>query len=480
MRDIPLTNLQLRKGTGLSLVDQICQAIRQRITEGQLKAGQRLPASRKFATELGVSRITISTAYEQLCAEGFLRSRIGSGVYVSDIGEVEALAKQPPNAAYSKSASKPTAESHSTVLRPLTPGQPDPRLFPHREWSRLICKVARNQPQALVDSGSLFGDTSLRQEICRYVEEWRGISASPTQVIVTAGALDALDLCLRTLATPNNVTYVEDPGYPPVNSLLESLSLPFEYLRTGHQGAEVPSSASRNNIAVITPSLQFPLGGSMPLAKLKDFLSWARNTGSWLIEDDYDSEFRYAGRPIPALFSLQDNQQTLYVGSFSKVFSAGLRLGYLVIPPSLVERFQNALQRHRSRTSPMPQRPLALFMQEGGYYRHIRRMRRIYKDRRDVLIKQLRQHLSEFIDSPAKFSDHKAGMHLLIRLAADLPDKDICLESHKQGLGCQPLSRYCTGTQAQNGLLLGFCGFSSDEIEDAISRLATIVKHHRQ
>lgn len=467
MAETPLLSLKLdsqgeETRSGQTLSAGIYAALRERIVSGQLLPASRLPPSRKLAEELGVSRGTVVIAYEQLMAEGFAEGRTGSGVYVSQIGEVENIAANPGGP-----AGEHQAFSQTDHPRPFLPGQLDTRLFPYRDWARCVARVSRMSPQALINTDDAFGDTLLREQIRRYLYDWRGLSTSAAQILITAGAMEGLELCAKTLIHDKGSLWLENPGYPPLRNFADSMKIPIHWLERDAQGSLPPvvdEGAESPNLAVLTPSSQFPLGGAMPLARRNAFISWAATSDAWIIEDDYDSEFRYAGRPIPALAGLDQQQRTIYVGSFAKVFSNGLRLGFLVIPNDLVEPFRETLKRFGSKASAMPQRPLALFMQGGEYYRHIRRVRRIYSERRAQFIELLRTHLGNWVE----FDDHKAGMHITVRLPEHLPDHFIAKEAAKMGVTCVPLSGYYAGEEGGNGLVLGFCAYTPEEMESAM------------
>lgn len=452
------------------LFAQVYEALRRRIVGGQLSAGSRLPPSRKLAEELGVSRTTIVSAYDQLIAEGFARGQSGSGVFVSDTGAVEFVP-----------ASTKTTRSHiggavpsSRPLKPFQPGQPDMRLFPHRHWARCVARVARTTPDALLAHDDPFGDYPLRSEICRYLSEWRGLNATPAQVIVTAGSGDALEKCIHALTDQGDCIGLEDPGYPPLRLFVESIRLKTESLAMDAHGAIPPQQENGGGtpaLVILTPSSQFPLGGAMPQRRRNEFLNWAARSGGWIVEDDYDSEFRYAGRPIPSLASLDRHGRTLYIGSFTKVFSNGLRLGFLVVPPALIDRFSNTLREYGTKASVMPQRPLAEFLNDGGFYRHIRRVRRIYAERRAVLIALLNEQIDDYVT----FDDHRAGMVIAARLPDDCDDTQIAALAADSGVVCPALSEYFAGDTVRKGLLLGFCGFTPDEMQDAMVQLRDVL-----
>jgi len=461
MPEIPLIDLHLEASSPVPLFEQVYDGLRHRIVAGHILAGHRLPPSRKLAQELGVSRTTIVTAYEQLEAEGFVQGKPGAGVYVTEIGEVESRSPSPPKPI----VKKPTHPSRKA----FHPGQMDERLFPYQKWAQCVSKVARTDPKALVMSSDPFGDFELRVEICRYLADWRGVKASPDQVMMTAGSGDALEMCVRTLLKAGDTLALEDPGYPPLRTFVESYGLKACWLDTDEHGVLPPTTKVK--MTILTPSSHFPLGGALPQARRNAFLKWAARVDSWIIEDDYDSEFRYAGRPIPALASLDTQNRTLYVGSFSKIFSNGLRLGFVVIPKHKIADFAQSLRQFGAKASVAPQRALALFMQSGDFYRHIRRVRRIYGERRTVLMGLIDEHLGDI----GTYEDHRAGMQIAVKLAPGFEDKTIAKVAAEKGVTCFALSTYYASKSPQQGLLLGFCSFTEDEMRRAMVTLKTLI-----
>lgn len=458
--------LPLDRESGTPLSRQICDALRNRIADGRLAAGDALPASRALAEDLGVSRSTVVTAYDQLAAEGYAAGRRGSGVYVGDIGAVEA-APSGPRAA--RPPARPPAPPGNP--EPFRPGLPDMRLFPYRQWGRTVARTARADTAAMIRETEPFGDPVLRGEIVRHLADWRGIEARPDQVVVTAGAGDALEITIRALAGAGETVALEDPGYQPLRSFVASMGLKPLWMPVDADGATVPGTggAARSpRLTVLTPSHQFPLGGAMPTSRRHAFLNFAEETGGWIVEDDFDSEFRYAGRPIPALASLDRGGRVIYVGSFSKVFSLGLRLGYLVVPESLQPAFAETLQRFRPKASAALQRPLAAFMADGEFHRHIRRMRRIYAERYRQFLEMLTLRFGENV----RWQTHQAGMQIALHLAADADDRELASRARAAGVVCPALSDFHAGEVRHRGLLMGFCAYDEAEMRRAFDRLA--------
>ncbi|NOR63501.1 MAG: aminotransferase class I/II-fold pyridoxal phosphate-dependent enzyme [Rhodobacteraceae bacterium] len=447
------------------LFEQICAGLRARIISASLPEGAILPPTRALANELGVSRSTVVSAYEQLVAEGYLNGVQGSGYAVLSIGEVELSQR-------TQTKPRPQIRPAHTPMRPFQAGQPDMRLFPHRQWAQTIARVCRTQPEALLLANDSFGNLDLRISIAAHVQEWRGISATPAQVIITAGSTDAIEICFRALAKHGEPIGLENPGYLPLRRVAENQGLSVENLEIDSNGATLPSSARDIGMVVLTPSQQYPLGGAMPPARRHAFLQWAEKHNVWIVEDDYDSEFRYAGSPIPAMAGIDQLNRTLYVGSFSKIFSNSLRLGYIIAPENLVGRFRDNLHTFGTKASALPQQALANFMQAGEFYRHLRRVRRIYGDRRAFLLGRLEQDFGQY----GSFTDHQAGMQVAFHLHNDSPDSLIEERARKYGVTATALSGFQDGKTALNGLLLGFCGFSNEEMSDALSRLKKAIE----
>ncbi len=443
--------------------EQICDHIRQRVTRGDLRHGARLPATRALATELGVSRSTVVTAYEQLVAEGYLNSLQGSGYTIRAMEGVEFTAPKPAPARATRPDSSPTR-------LPFAPGYPDMRLFPYRQWAKSVARVCRTNPQAMLLGGAAFGNFELRQAIAGHVSEWRGITADPAQIIVTAGSADALEICTRTLAEVGEGIGLENPCYPPLRRFADARGLVTHFLPVDEHGAQLPRPEQDVRLAVLTPSHQFPLGGAMSPDRRQAFITWADRTGGWIIEDDYDSEFRYAGRPIPAMAGFDRLNRTIYVGSFSKIFSNTLRLGYLIVPQALTDHFRTSLEHFGLRASYMPQQALAEFIRDGEFYRHLRRVRRTYAERRKYLLDQLTRDFADV----GSVIDHQAGMQVAFHLRDGFDDTTLAARAQKLGLNVDALSHFCAGGADYNGFLLGYCGFSIEELEKALARLEQI------
>jgi len=449
---------------------QICDVIRQRIIDGRLDPGSSLPSSRNYAIELGVSRTSVVSAFEQLKAEGYLKARQGSGCFVSPTGNLDKVGKtrikhKGGSQSDSWETSKPIKQS----------GAADMRLFPYRQWAQCVTRVARESPESLVQTVDPFGDPKLRESIAQYLFDWRGMEVSPKQILITAGSIDALEICVRTLLCDGDHIGLENPGYRPLRNFVKQEGFSPVWLSVDQHGARVPTANTNTTppkMVVLTPSHQFPLGGAMSPERRAGFISWAEKTNSWIIEDDYDSEFRYAGKPIPALTGLDWSGRSIYVGSFAKIFSTGLRLGFLVSPPDLQAEFSQTLSRFTSRASSSMQRVLSEFMDNGMFYRHIRRVRRIYGERRKTLIDCLDAELNHIIS----YDDYHAGMQFVARLPEGYDDVLVTQAAREAGFFVSALSDHYAGKNKQHGLLIDFCGYQNDEITKNVSVLREVLE----
>ena len=437
---------------------QIGDGLRKQISAGHLIAGTRLPASRALAQDLGVARSTVVTAYDQLVAEGYVDARQGAGFFVCDVAPSVSSCRHPPQ--------QPTIKPPATKL--LHPGASDPDIFPILPWARCVARVARSTPRALVQQDDPFGDPVLRQEIAAYAGRWRGIVATTEQVIVTSGASEALRLAMELLVADNHIA-LESPGYVPTQNYATARGWNINWMPVGLHGAALPKQPAQ--VTVLTPSHQFPLGGSLPVPMRQAFLHAAAECKGWIIEDDFDSEFRYAGQPVPAMTALDDHGCCVYAGTFSKTFSHALRLGYLILPPGLISLFRDTLSQRVGGAPVTAQRPLAEFMASGQYDRHIRRARRLYAQRYAVAAAAL----MDWPDHLGRFHPHQAGMQIAFHLAAPHKEQEMVGVAQAAGFAINPLSRHDPSGQTQ-GLLIGFCQSPPEQLKGQIERLGRLIQ----
>ena len=449
---------------------QIARQIREFVLAGRLRPQAKLPSTRGLSEDLKVARATVVEAYEQLLSEGYIETRKGSGTRVA--AELpEALLNSTPARHVTHRQSR---EKVREPAKPFRSGLVDWEHFPHDEWGRLLGRFWRNPSIAMLEHNDAFGWMPLREAIARHLYEWRGISCESTQVIMTAGGMDAFDLINRSIFKAGDKIWMEEPGYLTAKRVfsmggVKTIAVPVDgegmMVTRGRERAEDAKGA------FVTPARQYPMGVTMPLSRRLELLDWADEAKSIIIEDDYDSEYRYVGRPLPALMSLDRKARVIYSGSFSKVFSPLLRLGYIVVPLAMLEKFRTERMNHGAPPSLMAQPALCEFMNTGAFAIHIRRMRRIYAGRRAALIEALEAGNSDRFTIDASPS----GLMLLLRLKAGENDEAIVAELANAGIAAQSLSSHYVGKTSEQGLMLSFAGFTEKELRGAAKRLLEIM-----
>ena len=495
MRDLHLLPLGVNaeRHSGVPLYRQIYDSLRSAILDGRLDPGTRLPSTRATARELGVARNTVIAVFEQLVAEGFLRSRVGDGTWVADVEPalLSRPARKVPQSprvrredVFGGTVSSLSARGRAIVgvgrgapgptEGAFQPGLPDIDAFPHRTWARVLARHARAPERARLGYGDAAGDPGLRKAIASYVTATRGVRCSPERVVVVAGAQAALDLCARLLLDPGDPAWIEEPGYAGARAALLGAGARIEPIPVDAKGLDVAAGEARcpgARLAYITPSCQFPLGATLPLERRLRLLDWAERAGAFLIEDDYDSEYRYRGRPIAAVQGIDVNGRVAYVGTFSKTMFPALRVGYVIAPEGLAAAFAHAV-RNTGQTVPQSvQGALAEFIDAGHYGRHVRRMRALYARRRARLFALVREHLSGELE----LVPCEAGMQVAGWFVNGLDDRAVAAAGVRAGLALAPLSAYWMGPGARAGLHLGYAGVSEDALGQAVPKLARVI-----
>jgi GntR family transcriptional regulator / MocR family aminotransferase len=489
----PGTSLLIRvdPGAPVGLQQQIYAGVRRAILDGVLPPGTRVPSSRALAADLRVSRTTSPLALEQLLSEGYLTARLGSGTFVAqelpdDLPGARGSRpthspRHPPLSKRGKAlaAARPPSDRLAGPPRPFRIGIPAVDLFPVRLWSQLWTRRLRSATPSQLDYGETAGFPALRQAIAEHVRAARGTECDPDQVFVVSGAQRAMDLLCQLLLDSGDEAWMEEPGYPGARSALIAAGARIRLVPVDDDGLNVEAGARRGRrarLVYVTPSHQFPLGVPMSLPRRLALLRWASAAGAWLIEDDYDSEFRYGARPIPCLHGLDADGRVVYVGSFSKTLFPALRLGFMIVPQDLRDELlavRRATEVHPPR---LDQAVLADFMLGGHYERHLRRVRAAYRERLEALRHAAERHCAGAL----RLRPVRAGLHAV----ADLVEEDarrVHEAAAERGVEVMPLSAYYFGrARPQNALVLGFGGVRADSVEEGMKRLAAAIDDARR
>lgn len=497
--DLAIT-LDQRSATPLH--KQLYDELRAAILSGRLKPGERVPSTRAMAQSLGVSRTTITQSYEQLLSEGYLRATTGSGTFVGCQLPDELLKTRPVETSRPRTRQSASHQielsrygASITDIVPFEPPEPDmpinfkngrPALeeFPLHLWRRLLLRHYRANDPSLLDyaSGSQ-GYEPLREAIAGYLRRSRAVACEADQVVIVNGSQQALDLVAKLLIDRGDAVAVEDPGYLGARRAFlaqgaELLPAPVDesgIVVDGLNSKTFLKAKDRLKLIYVTPSHQFPTGATLTLPRRLDLLAWAEKMGVMIIEDDYDSEFRYGSRPIPALQSLAGAGSVIYAGTFSKALFPALRVGYLVAPAPLARVFARAKWLADRQTPMIEQRVLADFINEGHWERHLRRMRTLYDKRRQALVHALENHFGDSVT----IMGENAGMHLMIRLSgrlsAKLSDDEVERRARLAGVGLVSARLYYLGENRRDEFVLGYSGLSERKIREGVRRLARVI-----
>jgi len=464
---------------------QIYDAFRAMILERRLQPGQQIPSTRALADELGISRIPVLGAYAQLLAEGYIESRSGAGTFVTNSLSDQFLSARPAAGA----VNEPASDAISRVSR-LLPVQGTPWFlgsgafsvgqiaydhFPFRVWSDLVAHHARRVRVSSMNYSDPMGSEGFREVIAAYLRTARAVHCDASQIMVVNGSQHALDLSARVLLDPDSPVWIEEPGYVFLRHVLTLSGCRLVPVPVDSEGLDVAAGMklSRNaRAAYVTPSHQYPLGATMSAARRLQLIEWAHSVGAWIVEDDYDSEYRYESMPVASMQGLDRGSRVIYIGTFSKVLFPSLRLGYMVIPPALVDRFLTVRQTNDLCPSHLYQAALADFISAGHFTRHIRKTRQLYAERRTALTQALRKEFGPEIErSEMKILGAEAGMHLVVTLPAGMSDQKISARAAQENLWLWPLSAAYAGANIRQGFILGFGGTKADEMLHQVRRL---------
>ncbi|WP_106476034.1 MocR-like pyridoxine biosynthesis transcription factor PdxR [Phytohalomonas tamaricis] len=469
----------------LPLRHRLYQALRGWIRDGQLGGGSALPSSRSLARALGIGRNTVLGAYDQLIAEGFLLTRHGAGTFVAGLA-LETISKEAP-ASYNDAALSARGQqlaARSALARgrggAFAPGVPALDQFPYALWQRLVMRHLRRAPQEWFNYQDQGGLPALREALCDYLRLSRSVRCTSEQIIITSGAQQGFELITRLLCDAGDTAWIEEPGYAGAQASLIGAELDVQPVSVDEHGLvpEDAPAASRPKLIYVTPSHQYPSGVTMTLDRRLELLALAEAHRAWIIEDDYDSEFRYDTRPLAALQGLNADGRVLYLGTFSKVMYPGLRLGYLVVPKTLVTPFRAVNARIYREGQYATQAALAEFIARGHFARHVRRMRDCYRQRQSCL----RKVLAPVVAKGVELSAGHAGMHLLAWLPAGMDEMVLVAEGAEYGIVLRPLARHYLGRPARAGLVLGYADATLEDITRAgtwlCNRLLVMLTHN--
>ena len=459
-----------------NLSGEIYRQIRQAILDGRLRPGERLSPTRELAAALRVSRSTVMVAYESLLAEGFATSHTGAGTFVSH----ELEAKRPASKARRSTVrairvrgvwetiSLPTAFIRAADFDFRT-GLPDASLFPHRAWRRVVARALRSRERAAGVYENPAGNWDLRVAIARHIGISRSVSASPDDVIVANGTQQALDVIARVLLEPGDVVAMEDPGYRPLKELLKALGARVIGVPVDGEGLVVEALPAEARAVYVTPSHQFPLAVAMSLSRRRALLAWAERNNAVVVEDDYDSEFRFGGRPLEPLQTIDSTGRVVYVGTFSKTLLPTLRLAFMVVPPSLREAAHKAKFVTDWHTATIAQSALAQFIDEGGFARHIRKVSRIYSERHAMLTAEIKRNFGDYLD----LVPSSTGLHITAcARGASVDHIDaIVLRAFDLGVAIDTMSRNRVDRKPPAGIVLGYGAIETARIAEGLRRL---------
>ena len=479
--------LSVDRSSPTPLHQQVYDGYRRAILRGDLQPGQKVPSSRELASEIRVSRFPVLHAYAQLLAEGYFESHVGSGTFISATLPEQVMPSDPHADELEVRLSGRRPVARRTVLYPVFERdlhlrgwgafgvhQPAFDQFPFQVWSSLVARHSRNPHANAIHNIDPLGSKRFREEICAYLRTARAVKCDPAQIMVVSGSQQALDITARVLLNAGDSVLVEEPGYGLERTVLATAGCRLKLVPVDHEGMDVAYGTRRfpgAKAAFVTPSHHYPLGSTMGATRRLLLLNWAQSTGAWIVEDDYDSEYRFDARPIASLQGLDVNSRVIYIGTFSKILFPSLRIGYIVIPPDLVKHF-TAVRFAMDIFPPyLYQEVLTDFMADGHFGRHIRKMRQLYGARRATLIDCLQAEFGEQIE----LHGTAAGMHVTVTLREGLDDHEIATRAAHERLWLLPLSPCYARKKQRCGFVLGFGSTAAEHIPAAVKRMRSFI-----
>lgn len=444
-----------------SLYEYLYKCIKNDILKRKLKAGEKLPSKRIFASNLGVSVITVENAYARLAAEGYIYSMPKRGFYVADFGNLGSLAPEPKKSFTRQMV--PLTGGDASYFADFSSNQTSSELFPFTIWSKVIRELLSDSRVQLMTNSPCGGILALRESISKYLREFRGMAVSPDQIIIGAGTEYLYSLLIQLLGN-DKVYGVENPGYRKLEQIYKSFRVPCQWISMDEDGICISElEEKKGDIVHITPSHHYPTGIVMPISRRYELLGWAaRKEGRYIIEDDYDSELRLSGQPIPTLQSIDKSEKVIYMNTFTKTLCSTVRISYMVLPQELAERFYEKLSFYSCTVSNFEQYTLANFILEGKFEAHINRLRNYYRKKRDGLVEAFRNsRLADMVE----ISGEEAGLHFLLTLRTRVPETAVMERARARGIKLVPLSKYYYGgSGAENVYVMNY---SSVDVEKA-------------
>lgn len=457
-----MLGIYLDRTSSLTITAQLCMQMRHKIEQGEWTAGMRLPSTRNLALELGIARNVAIDAYEQLIAEGYLCSRTGSGTYVAEGIDSELMIRQPLS-----HFDFPETQDQDDLID-FEVGTPDLRSFPKHLWAKYLKSSAEDASSSHYHYGDVFGEPELRVEISRYLYRTRGMSCSPEQIMVVSGSTEGISLIANVFRSSYSTICLEDPTIDFTQKIFHNHGYQIQPIAVDGSGMKVQDiqTFDQDHLLLLTPSHQFPSGSILSIHRRQNAIRLVERFDSYIIEDDYDGDFRLKGVPIPPIYALNPDR-VLYIGTFSKSLAPGLRMAFVVLPSPLVERFRTVREEWNIRTSSIPQIALARFIRDGRFDRHIHRMKRVYRSRRHVLIQALKRYWGNQVE----IRGDQAGMHVQVDFLRLLQPVD-WHSSVKYGVRVHPVDDYrLLNNPSEQQIVLGYGNTSETDIERGIDRL---------
>lgn len=458
-----------------TLYNYLYKCIRDDIISGALPCNEKLPSKRSFAKNLGISVITVENAYAQLVAEGYVYSLPKKGFFVSDIKKNILIDKTNVKSdSFDFSIEYGIKNFSNNIFMDFSNNQTDIDTFPFSTWAKLVREVLNESQQELVTNPPSGGIIELRQAIASHLKSYRNLDVYPEQIIIGAGTEYLYGLLIQLLGF-DKIYSIEDPGYNKIYKIYRKYNVACNHIPLDNNGIIISElESSKTDIVHISPSHHFPTGIVMPISRRYELLGWAsKSDDRYIIEDDYDSEFRMTGKPIPALLDIDELEKVIYINTFSKTLASTVRISYMVLPMHLIKKFYNELSFYSCTVSNFEQYTLSHFINKGYFEKHINRMRNHYHTKRDILLTQIRQ--SEFSDY-VKIMEEDAGLHFIMKIRTNLTDQAFCKEAEKKGVKLTALSQfYSTPSDVEHYFVINYSSINVDKIDDAIDVLYSLV-----